>query len=249
MAITVSNTYYTATSTGASSLTIPNVVIPAGTTSLWVTISHSQGADAIVPATGKVVFNTTETMTRAAASFTNVGAYIYYLANPTATTANVVITFTGATDRGIVATAIVVSGSLTTGVLGATQTAQNGSATAISATINPTQADNSVILDCVTTLDQFALTQDVGQTQIISQWQAGNPQGCEAGASYKTTTTAGSYTTGWDNTGTNTQWDYVAVEIKPFTTSIKTVDGLAIASVKTSDGLATASIKTINGLA
>jgi hypothetical protein len=50
-------------------------------------------------------------------------------------------------------------------------------------------------------------------------------------------------------------WTYAAVTVsalvatfKPVTTSIKTIQGLAVASVKTIEGLAIASVKSVNGL-
>lgn len=46
------------------------------------------------------------------------------------------------------------------------------------------------------------------------------------------------------------KWSLCGIEVyEASTTSIKTVDGLAVASVKTVDGLAIASVKNINGLA
>ena len=53
---------------------------------------------------------------------------------------------------------------------------------------------------------------------------------------------------GWTFTGTITDCVTLMVSIAPVPTSIKTINGLAIASVKSINGLAIASVKTINGL-
>jgi hypothetical protein len=76
---------------------------------------------------------------------------------------------------------------------------------------------------------------------------------CMQGAGYYTGWASGAYNpaaiTAGGTTGTGDSWTAMTLALRPATTSIKTVMGLAKASVKTVDGLAIASVKTWAGLA
>ncbi len=228
------------TSTGTSSLSY-SFTVDANTTSLWVCISHSRGADSV----SGVTWNG-NTMTRGKGSFANVGAYIYYLENPTPATGNVVVSISAGTDRGLVASAFNAFGTLTSGVLGVTAAA-NGVDNTPTVTV-VTGTNNSVVIDAMTQVFiTNTITVDGSQTQLTNQNQAGTSQGETACASYELKATAGSTVMSWSS-DTSNQWDSCAVEIKAAVNTVKTIDGLATASVKTVDGLAIASVKTFNGL-
>jgi hypothetical protein len=194
------------TSAGTSSLSGSHTV-PSGTTTLAICISLSKGADSI----SGVSWNG-NALTRAVASISNVGSYIYLLPNPTPGTGSAVISLSNGTDRAIVATVINLSNTPTSSVTGASQ----GTGAGTTSTTGPltTTSANSIILDCVTEIANSALTPGSGQTAITNQFQSGTSQDETAGVSYKATTSIGSYSTGWSNAGSSTQWNYCSIEIK-----------------------------------
>lgn len=212
--------------------------------SLWVGVSNANASgDAAT-----VTWNTTEALTKAVSrtpgGFTTDA--LWYLANPTPGTHNIVATFSSLCESTVIAISLTGTDASPLGA-----TASNGGTATSGSTSVTTTTDNSVVVDMITVNGNQALTA-TGSGQTIRQDFAHNvSSGWEDGASTMTTTTAGSYAPAYSWSPSRI-WNQVAVEVKAATTSgpanLKTWDGLAKASVKTMDGLALASVKTWNGL-
>lgn len=194
-----------ATSTGTSSLT-KSITVASGTTLLLVSIGLAGGCAC---STG-VTYNGSN-LTSIASSTTNVDSAMYYMTNPTATTANVVASFSSAFDRATVMTITQLSGTATSPI-GTTGTA-SGTGNTMSKAIT-TVADNSYIFDSVSERNNHTFTVGGSQTQITNQSQSGTLVNGTDGVSYQTTTTAGSHTMSWTSDNGADGWDIVAVEIK-----------------------------------
>ena len=145
MAIVQLGSTTTGTSDSGVSLTFSHTVT-SGTDVLVVSFGSGPDTDSIT----SVVFNASETMTQAAATGVNGKfAAIYYLVNPTATTANIVITIDAGPNTGITATAINYDGVNTATPIGDTTTATSD-ASVTTATLNVTSTSvNNLILDLV----------------------------------------------------------------------------------------------------
>ena len=121
MAVTVVGTPATYGSVNTEATSTIGVTVPAGATKLVLCLSTAVGAAYTI---SSVVYNGVETMTPgvslATAGFRNLITAIYYVDNPIATTANIVVTYASSTPR-VGAVAFCVTGS---GVgVGNTQTA------------------------------------------------------------------------------------------------------------------------------
>lgn len=209
MAITV-GTHSHGTSTGAEPVSFSHEVT-AGTTLLLVAVSFGGAGDFV----DSVVFNGTESLTKSEVASSNAHASFWYKVNPTATTANVVATFSGTygDDRGIVITALNLSGTLAGTPMGADGNASSASAATITKQITST-ADNSLIFAvCTKRPHTGTFTVDAGQTEITNQAQAGTTSGCNAGLSYKLQATAGNVTLGYDGDAGD-EWGIVVAEVK-----------------------------------
>lgn len=205
MALAITGTTTRGTSTGTSSLSFSKEV-PSGSDLLTVQISHSRGADSV----SGVTFNG-DAMTRAIHSSANVGAYIYYLANPDIATGNVIVSISAGSDRALVATAVSWSGADTSDPIGGTAGVQ-GDSTTPSIAVN-TEGTNSIVIDAVTGLNLNIMTEGAGQTVITNQVQVGTAQSEVAGSSYEAAASPSSITMSWTMAG-SAQWDICAAELK-----------------------------------
>lgn len=142
-----------------------------------------------------------------------------------------------------------ITGTDTSGTNGSGAIVQSGSnndggvtATSCTITLSAFSSANNMAYGAKTHTDATATTPGTGFTELAEQTSAENGTGFET--EYK----VNDNTVDWSWTGSNS-WFAAALEIKQATTSIKTINGLAVASVKTVNGLAIASVKTVNGLA
>lgn len=112
-----------------------------------------------------------------------------------------------------------------------------------------TATDNAMLVDIVDHNDGSAvMTKHADQTEIAQLNQSTSQV---AGMSYKAAGTAGAKTMSWTADASASRFVYGVVALRPVaaSSSVKTINGLAVASVKTVNGLAIASVKTVNGLA
>ncbi len=150
---------------------------------------------------------------------------------------------------------IQVSGALSTAtpidanVSGASVAAANGSLTGF----NTTVVDTLVCLAAATDDNQTKSNFTKNAVAMSNLSLAASSGGTDSGVGYANSSQAVSGATGnfaiTEAAGTAEGKRLSGFALKPPTTSIKTVDGLAQASVKTVNDLAIASVKTIEGLA
>lgn len=225
MAISIVN-QYTATQTGTgSSLTIPSVTVGSGEV-LVVACTMRDGGSTV---TG-VTWNTSENMVEEVETVLYNQAAIYSLNNPTATTANVVVTYSASRDRPKIATAYVLSGVDTTDVVEATGSKNSAGSTALSASVTSV-TNNALILGAFCQLSDATnpnITADSPQTQTINQEVQGTFGG-RMGQGYFIKATAGSTSIAWTS-DQSLQWEGAVVAIKPATTTAATDNALAFCS-------------------
>ncbi len=153
-------------------------------------------------------------------------AVINYLVNPTPDTEILGVTFSGnlvAGDRGG-QTAVTYSGVLQADPIGITGSNTSGASgvTSIDTVLNPTEAENSWIFSNYWWGGGGDISPGQGETHRVEQGT-----GIENGGGDKTTTTVGSYTTGWDSASSNSVV-MTAAEIKAAVVSGRRIIGRGI---------------------
>ena len=174
---------------------------------------------------------------------------LYYLLAPATGAHNIVMT--ASTTASATIDDFYIQGSSYTGVDQTTGVDAYGSGSGWGATATAsvtTVADNCVVVDSMLHYANPASTKGASQTLLST-----DTSNTSAGSSYLTTakTPAGSVSMTWTWTGNN-DWSHCAASFKPAgapSSSVKTINGLAVASVKLVRGLAIASVKSTNGLA
>lgn len=155
-----------ATPVNSTNTITKSVVVPSGTDRIMVVCIQTKDVSADTPSSG-VTFNTSEAMThihRDIRAATFLSADLWYLVNPTVTTANVVVTFpNGNNTHEMAFSAVLLTGVDQTTPIDA-QNGSNGSSSTLS-TIVTTVAANAWIVDCAHGLDCAGLTVGAGQTQ------------------------------------------------------------------------------------
>lgn len=174
---------------------------------------------------------------------TGVNTYLMYQFNPSTGTYNLTVTMSS--SLGVVG-ACSYSGVSDTALDG-TSTTTPATTTSFSQNVTVTASDCWVI--ATSRLSSGALPSGSGGSAVRI-----NPEVSFVGGGplWDSGGTVGTGTVTITATSTNQYWGGgVAASFAPAgpTTSIKTINGLAIASVKTVNGLSTASVKTVNGLA
>jgi len=165
--------------------------------------------------------------------------YLHYLAGPATGANNIVFNRSGSGDTDLVAASY--TGAAQTGIPDASvinttvaaQTSLTQTVTVVAANswlVGAWRNDASIWTAGTNTLERSV-------NPVATAYSIMDSNGGQATGSRSMTATCSSANV----TG-------IMASFAPFTTSIKTVDGLAVASVKTVDGLAIASVKTINGL-
>lgn len=204
----VTNSYIATQTGGGTTLTIPSVTIAAGEV-LIVAIGMRYGNTGMV--TG-ITWNTSETMSEAIETTPNAWTNtIWQLANPTATTANVVISFSTNIDRPKIAVAYAVANVDTAVMTEATGTGYASSGTGISTSIT-TLTDNALIIDMATQVGTNDFTPAGDQTQFVDQTVTGSFSG-HFGSSAKTLASAGATTMTWTSAG-SAEWESCAIALK-----------------------------------
>lgn len=207
-----------------------------------VTWSHTvaSGATILVVQSGLVTTGTTisgitfngTALTRAVQYYNsfNVQSEIWYLVSPTATTANIVVTYSVDANKALEPKngAISMLGTDTSSPLGVTGTA--GTSTGAVTKSVTTTAANSYLVDMVTQAGtDLGSPTGSGQTQA---WRDLNSAGggTDGGGSYMATTSTGSYTMSWGGTTTG-NWAYTVAEIKEAAASGAVYRRLALTGV------------------
>lgn len=190
-----------------------------------VTWAHTvtTGATALVVQSGLVTTGTTisgitfngTSLTRAVQYYNsfNVQSEIWYLLSPTATTANIVVTYSVDANKALEPKngAISLFNTDTSSLIGVTGTAGTSTG-AVTKSVTTTVA-NSYLVDMITQSGtDLGSPTGSGQTQI---WRDLNSAGggTDGGGSYMATTSTGSYTMSWGGTTTG-NWAYTVAEIK-----------------------------------
>ena len=158
-----------------------------------VTWQHGGGTSPVSVKYDGTFMSTTTTMTAAQ----QINGNMYFLANPTAATADIVVTYSGSnTDTRVVA--FVLQDVAQVSPLDISGQANSGSATSLSKAV-VTSTDNTFVVTWIGAgTAPTTLNPDAGQTEIASAY--GGPNG-DSAVSWEEQTTAGSYTGGysWDN--------------------------------------------------
>jgi hypothetical protein len=204
-----------ATSTAANNVTNVSSVT-------WSHTTHT-GATLLVVQSGMVTTGTTisgityngSALTRAVQFYNtfNVQSEIWYLANPSIGTANIVVTYAVDANKALEPKngAISLFGTDTTNPIGATTTAGSNTG-AVTKSITTTAA-NSYLVDMIEQSGtDLGSPTGSGQVQI---WRDLNSAGggTDGGGSYTPTTSTGSYTMSWGGTVTG-NWSYTIAEVK-----------------------------------
>ena len=165
---------------------------------------------------------------------------IWYKENITGGADTVTVTWNVSLDGGSVVTASEYSGVATSSSLDYTASTEGaGSNTTPSITLVPSTSNQLLV----------AFLHVLGTSTISTTYTQRSERESFMYASIQDTTASGSTAMTW-TLGTANYYSMVGATFKPApTTSIKTINGLALASVKTVNGLAIASVKTVNGLA
>lgn len=158
-----------------------------------------------------VKFNGTEVLLLAVAEIggAQTSCFIYYIVNPTNTTANLVITMKDnaaqifativhMTDMNIISPLDAVAGD---SVASDPNSPIGGTLTTI--------CDGAIILDGVVIDDDDGFTMDA-ETARVERLHLQSVGNCEAGTSTTETVTAGLYPLGWDKSGLNETWAWAA---------------------------------------
>lgn len=212
MGVPVIERSYKASSGGAvSTTTVASVQVNSGE-ALIVRITCRDGGTTV----SNVKFNGTESLTKAVGLSGNLLSDIWYLPNPTATTANVVVTYNASRDRPRLVSVEVVSGADTSALIDATTTADNfTTSTSITANLTTTVNDTLLLDACIQVADATdpTFTPGTSQTAQINERVLGTFGG-KMGHSSKSGGTAGSKTMSWTSSQ-NAQIQSVAIAITP----------------------------------
>lgn len=205
MAITKVGTPGSYAAAGTESSSTFSVTVPAGTTKLLVSVGVVGSSAQTI---SSVVFNTSESLsvgkTQAHTDFTSNVDAIYYRDNPTATTANVVVTYSGS----IRPTCEWVCFSGTATGVGTTA----GSTTSMSTSLNvATTSMMASFANASVNSDVTAITVANGQT-VAAQTAHPNGSGGKSGLAYLAGT-GSAQTLSWTPTGTPDDQGIVAVEL------------------------------------
>ena len=168
---------------------------------------------------------------------------LWYLVNPSITTANVTASYATGSDHWMVVLAL--SGVNTSSPIRGYETAAIKT-TGISDTIASAVGD-LVVDGCTINATTGAPTQDAGQTLVDT---AGRSSGVSVSGGMSYEFGAASNTLGWSWSGTVDSC-LALVSIKPSVggiAGVKTINGIASADIKTVNGIAVADIKSIQGL-
>jgi hypothetical protein len=138
-------------------------------------------------------------MTRGPYAGSLIGAEIYYLYNPTPGTKNIVVTYASTVDKGS-ASAISVKGAPVNAIVKNTATATGNPSCAVT-----TPVANCLVVDCLFSALNGAMTKEAAQTQIYQVDLSGDRY-C---SSYKVVAGAGATTMSW--TGSDLYYQVVAV--------------------------------------
>ncbi len=183
------------------SITVGNITATRGpaTEQTTMTFAHNSNGTFLVttaqwfrPRTPSSYTYNGTAMTQAVYSNDTYDSVIYYLASPSSGVNNAVLTLSS--TSGITGSAISLSG-VATSPLGATNTAYTASTNAPSLSVTTTQV-NSIVIDSLYRNNNNTMTPGTSQTEF----QDNNDLvfGTEGGgASYKSTTTTGSYSMSW----------------------------------------------------
>tara|TARA_R110000772_G_C13310276_1_gene440144 strand:- start:4658 stop:5335 length:678 start_codon:yes stop_codon:yes gene_type:complete len=211
MAIAHSTTS-TATAGGASTTTIASFVV-SGTDPVLVVKVATKGSGITV---SSVVFNTTETFDAVGTDINgDARASMYVLPNPTATTADVVITLSGAA-RHVSACSLYTGVDDATPIRAAATTTANG--TDAAPTVNVTSISGEMVVDSMAQVSAGPDTATAGNTER-SNAQATGGGTDTVGASQELAGTGGADTMDWSMSSTD-NWAIVGAALQePFTVS------------------------------
>lgn len=212
MAIALIGVTNSSVTTGVSSLTI-SVTVTSGSNRVLV-VGINQCSTVALATISSVVFNGSETMTLAKAqtfspTFFHRSA-MYYLVNPTVTTANVVVTFSNANDNLYQAASVIrFEGIDQASPIDATSGNTGTSGTC--STVITTVANDAWVLDCAQARD--GLTIGANQTQRVS---LSNGSIFTKMSTVNGKATPGTETMDW--TLASAQWLISAISLKPAVT-------------------------------
>ena len=233
-------------------LTISNVVVTGNL--LMVFVGYNGGS----PTVSTLKWNTTENLTlldvRSSGSSPPVGGEIWYLKNPTKTTADVVITMTGEI-WSILGWAVDIDKADVTGTTFSDVAAHAGSSVNRAVDVTVTTVVDQLVIDVMskryTDVTDGVLVQNAGQTlrDLEKNSISEGTNISYGGISTKVATTT-STNMGWSWTTNNRSCTLQAVGINGLQglPNIKSINGIAAASIKTVNGISVASIKSIQGL-
>lgn len=189
---------------GVSSVTLTNHVVSSGTDLLIVGVSMKFGTISV----SSVYWNTTEQLASigSAQEQDDAHAELFYLVNPTATTADVVVTLSGTLggSNGIVVGAIGFDGVDTGDPLGTVATATTVTTVL---TVDVSSASGQLVIDCVSN-KSLTFSADGGQTERWNLQDGSDSGGCSTEAGAATVTMS------WTQAG-SIQGAIVGVGIKP----------------------------------
>jgi hypothetical protein len=229
-------------STTSDPLTL-NIQVSAGANRVLVVGVAYKDNNVLTPSS--VVFNTTENflVEHAGVDGGDAQCILYYLAAPTETTADVVITI-GSDERVVGFVAYFTGVDQSSPFTAATAQADGTDA---APTVDVSSAANEMCIDimCQVSAGPDSIDSNSG-TLICSGDASGGGTDTRGGGQYQVGQATRSMTYGMSS---DDHWNIIAGALQePLSTVIKTVDDLAKASVKVMDGLAIASVKSIMGL-
>lgn len=222
-----------------NSKTISHTIGAGSNTILLVYTWNNQTSDI----TTGVTYNGASMTSIAGAFYSGLGGYIkvYYLLNPTAGANNIVASYSSSRYNRVAGVSY--SGVKQSAQPDAFTTKNNGTGTTESASVT-TVADNAWVLAAVSMGDGGTPSAGSGTTMRVNDGAGDSNAWFDSGSAVSP---AGSKTLNFVSSASN-RWAEVILSIAPFSSSIKTINGLARASVKTINGLAIASVKSFNGL-
>jgi len=190
------------------------------------------------------VFNTSENFTAlTGASGTSKAARHFYLRNPTATTASVVVSFTSTGSVGAIITPL--SGTSSTVTASVTGVSSTNGTTATTSSLTSTSGDTCMIFCSHGNQGMNTFTSCGNPTGGTIRYQGGSSNQLGTGSF----TTTGTDTPTFTNSGSSI-WAISAFAITPSSSSgqISSVNGVAKSSISSFNGVAIASISSLNGV-
>jgi len=193
-----------------------SVTVPAGSNKLMVVCSGIR-SDSDRTITG-ITFNGTEALTLACRDVHGTvtpfwRTEIWYLVNPTSTTADVVVSYSGVSGTGLAVSIALFDGMKQTGLPDAIASA-NGASTTLATTIT-TIAANAIIIDSAIGRDDGGLTVGAGQTQRTNRLIGLNVEG--VGISTVVKVSPGVEVMDWTQGNGALDWVIVAASFAPVT--------------------------------